>query len=309
MTWDPDNLGTLTGRTYLITGANAGIGYFAADQLLRAGADVIVAGRNPAKLDAAVAALSASATVSAAEIGKLHIDTSSIESSVKAAAEITGRGTGLDGLILNAGLVHGPKARTVTPEGHELFFATNILGHFTFVGSILGALTGAAPHIVWLGSSTAIKGEYPFTDPELADAAAEYKPMKVYAHSKAATTMVGAEAARRLAKAGSPIVSVIAHPGYALGGRGPIDPGVNEPTLKERIVDTLQAPFSQTKELGAHALVRALLDPQVTGGEFVGPKGYKGPTRIGEAPKYTTDQAAAGRLWEHLEKVTGVIWP
>ena len=172
----------------------------ATDQAQLAYADVIVAGRNPAKLDDAISALSASAKVPAAGIGKLRIDTSSIESSTKAAAEITGRGIELDGLILNAGLVHGPKTRTVTPEGHELFFATNILGHFAFVGSILDSLTGAAPHIVWLGSSTAIKGEYSFTDPELADAAAEYKPMKVYAHSKAATTMVGAEAARRFAK-------------------------------------------------------------------------------------------------------------
>ena len=63
MTWDPAHIGDLTGRTYLITGANGGIGYFAADQLLHAGADVIVAGRNPAKLDAAIAALSASAKV------------------------------------------------------------------------------------------------------------------------------------------------------------------------------------------------------------------------------------------------------
>ena len=110
--------------------------------------------------------------------------------------------------------------------------------------------------------------------------------------------MVGAEAARRFAAAGSSLVSVIAHPGYALGGRGPVGPGINEPTVKERIVDTLQASFSQTKELGAHALVRAAVDPAVAGGQFVGPKGYKGPTQIGEAPKYTTDQAAADRLWE-----------
>lgn len=116
MTWDPTQIGDLRGRTYLITGANGGIGYFAADQLLRAGADVIVAGRNPAKLGDAISALSASAKVPAAGIGKLRIDTSSIESSTKAAAEITGRGIELDGLILNAGLVHGPKTRTVTPR-------------------------------------------------------------------------------------------------------------------------------------------------------------------------------------------------
>ncbi|HMS73997.1 MAG: SDR family NAD(P)-dependent oxidoreductase [Gordonia sp.] len=308
MTWDPAHIGDLTGRTYLITGANGGIGYFAADQLLHAGADVIVAGRNPAKLDAAIAALSASAKVPAAGIRTLRIDTSSVASSKRAADDIIESGTRLDGLILNAGLVKGPKTRTVTDEGHELLFATNILGHFAFVGSVLGELAEAA-HIVWLGSSTAIKGDYDFTDPELDRAAASYKPMKVYAHSKAATTMVGAEAARRFAAAGSSLVSVIAHPGYALGGRGPVGPGINEPTVKERIVDTLQASFSQTKELGAHALVRAAVDPAVAGGQFVGPKGYKGPTQIGEAPKYTTDQAAADRLWKHLEKATGVIWP
>lgn len=52
-----------------------------------------------------------------------------------------------------------------------------------------------------------------------------------------------------------------------------------------------------------------VIDPQVTGGQFVGPKGYKGPTQIGEAPPYTTDQAADDRLWAHLEKATGVTWP
>ena len=67
--------------------------------------------------------------------------------------------------------------------------------------------------------------------------------------------------------------------------------------MKERIVDTLQASFSQTKELGAHALVRAAVDPAVAGGQFVGPKGYKAPPRSAKHRKYTTDQAAADRLW------------
>ncbi len=303
-TWNPTNIGDLEGRTYLVTGANGGIGYHASAQLLRAGAAVIMAARNPDRLDAAVNAICSADPSAADRIQRLCIDISSVSSSIAAAEHVAS--SSLNGLLLNAGLVKGPKTRTVTPEGHELLFATNILGHFAFAGTILSRLSGESPRIVWMGSSTAIKGHYDFTDPEVSTG---YAPMKAYANSKAATTMVGVEAHRRLRNAGSPVVSVIAHPGYSLGGRGPRVSGVNEPSLGQRVMDTLQSPFSQTKEQGAHAPVRALVDPAVRGAEFVGPDGYKGPTVRADAPAYTTDEAAGRRLWEYLEGATNTVWP
>ncbi|MCB0910996.1 MAG: SDR family NAD(P)-dependent oxidoreductase [Propionibacteriaceae bacterium] len=302
--WDPQHIGDLTGRTYLVTGANGGIGYYASAQLLEAGASVILAGRNPAKLDAAAAALVTSGAAPD-RVQRVAIDTSSI-ASARAAASGLDNSIALDGILLNAGLVKGPASRTLTSEGHELLFATNIAGHFAFVGSALPRLGGEAPRIVWMGSSTAIKGDYDFTDPE---SASNYAPMRAYAGSKAAATMVGVEAQQRLAAVGSPVLSVIAHPGFSVGGRSPRVPGVNEPTLRERVTATLVAGMSQTKEQGAHAPVRALTDAAVHGGEFVGPDGYKGPTRRGAAPGYTTDRAAGARLWTYLESATGVSWP
>lgn len=303
-TWDPRHIGDLQGRTYLVTGANGGIGYHASEQLLQAGAAVIMAARNPGRLDAAVNAIRTANPNVADRVQRLRIDTSRVASSIKAAEAV--EAASLNGLLLNAGLVKAPKTRTVTLESHELVFATNILGHFTLAGKLLPRLTGESPRLVWMGSSTAIKGDYDFTDPEMVTG---YAPMKAYANSKAATTMVGVEAQRRLADAGSPVISVIAHPGYSLAGRGPFVPGVNEDAVGQRIIDTLQAPFSQTKEQGANAPVRALVDPAVRGGEFVGPDGYKGPTAIADAPAYTTNEKAGDRLWEYLEDATEVVWP
>lgn len=302
--WNPEQIGDLGGRTYLVTGANGGIGYHATVQLLSAGATVIMAARSANRLDAAIAALTTGDANFADRIRRLNVDTSSIASSLAAADQVDTEH--IDGLLFNAGLVKGPKTRTLTAEGHELLFATNAIGHFALAGSLLSRLVGVAPRIVWLGSSTAIKGNYDFADPEFASG---YAPMKAYSQSKAAVTVVGVEAQRRLTDAGSSVSSVIAHPGYALGGRGPRIPGVNEPGPGRRIADTLQAPLSQTKEQGAHSLVRALTDPHVRGGEFVGPAGYKGPTQRAAAPEYTSDRAMGARLWNYLETTTGVVWP
>jgi NAD(P)-dependent dehydrogenase (short-subunit alcohol dehydrogenase family) len=302
--WNLQQVGDLRGRKYLVTGANGGIGYYVAAQLLDAGAALIMAGRNPKKIDAASDTLVASGH-DARRIEQLVIDTSSIASSKAAAAQLDQSMT-LDGIVLNAGLVRGPKQRKVTDEGHELLFATNLVGHFAFVGSVLPKLKGISPRVVWMGSSTAFRGSYDFTDPE---STTDYAPMKTYAFSKAAVTMVAVEAERRLSTADSAVTSVIAHPGYSLGGRSPRISGVNEPTAMQRILDTLQAPLSQTKEEGAHSAVRALVDPLVKGAQLVGPAGYRGPTRLLQAPEYTQNREAGERLWNYLENATGVNWP
>src|SRR5687767_13795279 len=119
----PWQLPDLSGRTYLVTGATAGLGFFSSDQLARAGAHVIVTGRNPNKLAVAKAALRA--RVPEASLETLLLDTSKLGSVRAAAATARARGR-LDGLLLNAGMVHPPKLRE-TADGNELVFATNVL--------------------------------------------------------------------------------------------------------------------------------------------------------------------------------------
>jgi len=307
VTWDPRSLPDLTGRVYLVTGSNAGLGYFASEQLVRAGARVIMSARHPNRLSAARAAIRRRVPDAAPDATEpLILDTSNLGSVRSAAASVRGRG-GLDGVLLNAGIVHAPKARETTIDGHEVVFATNALGHFALAGELLTALAAASGRMVWVGSMSTALTPYDPVDPQLSE---NYSAWRAYVQSKVATTSFGFEADRRLREAGIPVESVVAHPGYATGGRTPGIVGVNEPSRAKRFADNLQAVAAQSKEHGAWPLVRALADPAIEGGEFWGPRsGSRGEPRRQTAAKVTRDPEIAARLWSFAEAATGVAWP
>ena len=309
--WDPRHLPDLTGRRYLITGANAGLGYFSAEQLVGAGAHVIMTGRSPNRLAAAHAAIerrvldvSAGGT-GAGSVETLLLDTSNLGSVRAAAATARARGP-LHGLILNAGMVHPPKKRQ-TVDGHEVVFATNVLGHYALAGELLQNLAVVGGRMVWLGSIAASLGDYDPRDPDLIEG---YSAWRAYAQSKVATTAVGFEADRRLREHGVPVASVVAHPGYSTSGRTAGIRGVNEPSRLTRFADNLQAPLTQSKEHGAWPVVRAVADPAVHGGEFWGPRLLAhGAPRRATPSKLARDPELAGRLWAFCEGAARVRWP
>lgn len=306
--WDPRRLPDLSGRTYLITGSNAGLGFFASEQLFRAGAHVIMTGRNPNRLATARAAITRRIpdAPAAAVLETLLLDTSNLGSIRAAAATARGRKR-IHGLLLNAGIVHPPKERTTTADGHETVFATNVLGHFALAGELLPALASARGHMVWVGSMATALWKYDPVDPQLVEG---YTGWRAYVQSKVATAALGFEADRRLRDAGIPVASVVAHPGYATSGRTPGIRGVNEPTRRTRFADNLQAAITQSKEHGAWPLVRALVDPATQGGEFWGPRfTTHGEPRLATPSKITEDPEIAERLWDVCERATGVRWP
>ena len=307
MTWDPRSLPDLSGRVYLVTGSNAGLGYFASEQLVRAGAKVLMSGRHPNRLSAARAAIRRRVPNAAADATEpLILDTSNLGSVRSAAASVRGRG-GLDGVLLNAGIVHAPRSRETTIDGHEVVFATNALGHYALGGELLTALAAGAGRRVWVGSLSTALTPYDPVDPELTE---RYSAWRAYVQSKVATAALGFEADRRLRAAGVPVDSVVAHPGYSTGGRTPGIAGVNEPSRAKRFRDNLQAAFAQSKEHGAWPLVRALVDPEVEGGEFWGPKtGSRGMPRRQKPSKITSDREVAARIWGVAAAATGVKWP
>ncbi|WP_228479385.1 SDR family NAD(P)-dependent oxidoreductase [Microbacterium atlanticum] len=307
MTWDPRSLPDLAGRVYLVTGSNTGLGYFASEQLVRAGARVIMSARHPNRLSGARAAIRRRVPDAATDgTDPLILDTSNLGSVRSAAASIRGRG-GLDGVLLNAGIVHPPKLRQTTIDGHEVVFATNALGHFALAGELLTALADAAGRMVWVGSMSTSLTPYDPVDPQLAEG---YSAWRAYVQSKVATAALGFEADRRLRAAGADVRSIVAHPGYSIGGRTPGIVGVNEPSRAKRFRDNLQAGIAQSKERGAWSLVRALTDPGVEGGEYWGPRsGSRGEPRRQTAAKITRDPGVGARLWDVAERATGVRWP
>jgi NAD(P)-dependent dehydrogenase (short-subunit alcohol dehydrogenase family) len=299
----PWQLPDLSGRTYLVTGATAGLGFFSSDQLARAGAHVIVTGRSPNKLAVAKAALRA--RVPEASLETLLLDTSKLGSVRAAAATVRARGR-LDGLLLNAGMVHPPKFRE-TADGNELVFATNVLGHFALAGELLQPLAAATGRMVWVGSVSTSLWRYDPVDPQLVDG---YTPWRAYVQSKIATTALGLEADRRLRDADVPVTSVVAHPGYSKGGRTAGIRGINEPSRAKRFFDNLQSPIAQSKEAGAASLVRALTDPDIQGGEVWGPRFLvRGVPHRATPAALTENPEVMARLWRTCEEAMGVRWP
>jgi NAD(P)-dependent dehydrogenase (short-subunit alcohol dehydrogenase family) len=301
-----------TGRTILVTGTTGGIGFFASLQLAQAGARVVVTGRNPERIAAALRGIRHLSP--GADVLGHRIDTAELESIPDAVAAILeATGGQLHGLITNAGITMPPKAREVTDEGHERIIATNALGHFVLGASVLTTLAASAresdrhARIVWLGSLSTAMGRYDPVDLELERG---YTAWRAYVQSKVVVQALGFEAAGRLAAHGIPVDSVVAHPGYALGGRDRRIPGINEPTKRERFIDELQASFTQSKERGAWPIVHAMASPEVHTGEFWGPAAWiKGTPKQASPAPLTTDPGIRGRIWRDCVEATGVDWP
>lgn len=305
-TWSPADLPPLDGKRFLITGATRGLGYFSSEQLARAGATVLMTGKDPNRLRRARMTLQKRVPEASARVKTLLLDTRNL-GSIRSAAASAVADAPIDAVLLNAGIVHPPKRREVTTDGHELVFATNVLGHFVLCAELLPTLAETEGRMVWVGSiSTAIA----LRSIRDIDFRRGYRPWRAYVQSKLAATLLGLEAARRLAQADVPVASVVAHPGYSLGGRTATLAGIHEPSKTNRLTARLQSPIAQSKERGAWSLVRAAADPLVEAGEFWGPGMItKGSPTLGNPTRKARNRKDAEELWRVCEAATGAHWP
>ncbi|MEO7017300.1 MAG: SDR family NAD(P)-dependent oxidoreductase [Leifsonia sp.] len=301
MSWDPEALPRADGKTVVVTGANAGVGYFTSEQLARAGAHVILACRSPERAEAAISAIRR--RVPGASVEAMPLDVADRPSIDAAAAALVDRER-LDVLVLNAGIVHPPRQRATDAYGNELLLATNVLGHFRLTALLLPVLarTGGA-RIVSLGSMATRLARFPLDDLHLTDS---YSSWNAYARSKIALQAFGFELDKRMRAAGTPVSSIVVHPGYSTSGRTPGIRGVNQPSRLTRFADNLQAAWTQGKDQGAWSTVRASLDPDAHGGQYYGPHRLtKGAPVLTRATRTTRSARVGARLWPLLEEYSG----
>ncbi|OON82422.1 SDR family NAD(P)-dependent oxidoreductase [Streptomyces tsukubensis] len=290
------------GRTFMVTGGNAGIGYFVAEQLAASGATVWMSSRDAGRGEAA--AESIRTRVPGARVSHFRLDLADL-SSLKASVEALGADR-LDAVVYNAGVALDDPPRRETKDGHELMFGTNHLGHFALTRWLAPLLRAApAARVVTVGSFAAKSERLDLDDPESTE---DYRPKRTYGRSKLAQTHFGFELDRRVRASGGTLLSVVAHPGGALDGLTPARPRVHVTTGGERLRALPAGLLLQGKEAGARPVVRAVLDPEVRGGELYGPRvfGLRGLPRPEPVKGHFADAAVAARLWEISSAMAGV---
>ncbi|OLE36340.1 MAG: short-chain dehydrogenase [Actinobacteria bacterium 13_1_20CM_3_68_9] len=295
--WSADQIADQAGRTAVVTGANSGLGLVTARELARGGASVVLACRNVQKGDAAAAKIRAA--VPGAQLQVSELDLSSL-ASVRQFARTLEVGE-VAVLINNAGIMMPPQQQTA--DGFELQFGTNHLGHFALTGLLLERLGRAeAPRVVTVSSLEHKSGHVHFDDLQLIHG---YTPRKAYRQSKLANAVFGLELDRRLRAAGSPVVSVLAHPGYSdtnLQSTGPTG-------IMKAFLAVGNRVFAQNAEQGALPTLYAATGPDVQGGDYYGPDGFQElrgrPTKV-KVIAEGRDPAVGRRLWEVSEELTGV---
>lgn len=287
-------------QTILITGANGNIGGAAAIALAKRGARVVLLGRSPDKLKAKadsirVALSEARIDCQDMDIAMLVVDFSDMESVRHAAAEAMNRFPMINGLILSVGTIvqNGPK---ILPSGHEVMFATNVMGPFLFTRLLLERMQqsdGLVLHV--------IAPFYKEIDWDDIESIKNHKTGTAFNRTKTCNRVIAAELARRYA---GKISSVAFNPTYVIDK--------TDPELKKRWPTGFMGFFWRMMTI-------FLAKPPAVAGESIANLmlSYKDRSAINRAlfkldkrvkkpDKAMNDEVLGKRLWDELDLLTGL---
>lgn len=307
--WTIENIPDQTGRTAIVTGANSGIGYEAAKALAGKGAHVILAVRSADKGQRALENIRANHPEASLEM--MLLDLADLNSIGEFSNNYCQRNDKLDLLINNAGVMAIPYRETVS--GFEMQFGTNHLGHFALTGRLLEALLSTpGSRVVTVSSTLHQSGSMNFED---LMGRQNYDKRAAYAQSKLANLLFAYELDRRLKAIGnngsgktSPI-SLGVHPGYADTNLQEVGPKMEGSTVGRVVMEIANSLFAQSAAMGALPTLYGATEPDLQGGEYIGPsgflgmRGYPAPT---QSSQRSHNQEDAARLWQVSEDLTGV---
>jgi NAD(P)-dependent dehydrogenase (short-subunit alcohol dehydrogenase family) len=302
--WTVNDIPPQTGKLAIVTGATGGLGFETALGLAQAGAEVVLAGRNPEKGRIAVESIMRS--LPSAKAAFEMLDLASLMSVRAFAEQMIARGKPLDLLINNAGVMDLP-TRGLTEDGFEIQFGTNHLSHFALTGWLLPLLRSArSARVVNVSSLAHRGGEIDFDNLQ---AERSYRSWSAYQQSKLANLLFTFELQRRSDTHGWGLMSNAAHPGYArtdLIANGPGTKGVRG------MLSKILRPLSHSAADGALPTLFAATSVEAERMGYYGPKGFyelKGPVAPAYVAPQARDETSARKLWEVSEKLTGVQCP
>ena len=282
-------MGTMSGKTCLVTGATSGIGEQTALQLATLGATVIIAARDAAR--GAAASEQIRQQVPLAQVETVTADLSSLAQVRQLAEEIRARYDRLDVLVNNAGVIS--VHHQLTADGLETTFATNHLGPFLLTNMLRGLLERSAPARVVTVSSAAHKQvqTIPWDDLPRGTPA---RQGQAYPLSKLLNILFTVELAKRLT--GTGVAANCLHPGFVRTALGRDVTGVAGAAVR------LAVRFVPGPARGAQTSVYLASSPEVaevTGGYFI-------RCQPAEPSALAGDTQAAARLWALSEELAGL---
>ena len=275
-------------KTAIITGASSGLGLETTKALVSQGFRVVMVSRGEAKL------LEAANLIRQihpdAEISEHVVDISNLDQVRNFAKSIDGD---VDLLMNNAGVM-GPDF-SLSIEGIESQMATNHVGHFLLTKLLWQNLEQAAgPRVISLSSVVHRRGNLKSLDLEILKGANRnsYDRWQRYADTKLACLFFARELDIRAKQAGSKVLSIAAHPGWAITG------------LQDNFPNRFDA-FAQSATEGAQSQIAAA-HWDLTGGEFVGPsRELWGKPKLIKGSSHSRDLEVAKRLWLLTEELIG----
>tara|TARA_R110002072_G_scaffold160873_2_gene312347 strand:+ start:18273 stop:19220 length:948 start_codon:yes stop_codon:yes gene_type:complete len=302
--WTPERLGSLPGKTYVITGANAGAGFEATRTLLTKGAKVVMMNRNAEKSAAAIETLKQEFG-NDADVNFVRLDLAVLDSVREAASELLDTVPQIDALICNAAIAQVAK-QELTVDGFESQLGVNHFGHFLLCGLLFDRIEQSRGRIVVVGSNAYKMGlkKIQFEDLNFDQ---NYTAWNAYAQSKLAQMMFAYELQRRVEAAGKHVQVRVCHPGASRTNL------LNETaSLPMKLLWKLISPFiAQSAERGSWPEVMCATE------ESLKPQALYGPTkraetvgRVGECPlePLALNQEAATQLWALSEQKTCFNW-
>lgn len=301
--WSTTDIPSQDGKFVVVTGANSGIGWHTALELARSAAEVVLTARSAAKGQEAVQRIHEQLPLAKVRFEILDL------ASLRSVREFAGRilnAPKLDLLVNNAGVMAVPERR-LTEDGFELQLGTNYLGPFALTLLLIPLLRRApSPRVTTISSIAANLGlrRINFDDMQWERS---YGPWKAYCQSKLADLLFALELGRRCTAAGIPLLSNAAHPGFARTNLQTSGPGRPLNVLEKAVASFA----SQDAAHGALPTLRAATEHNAQQGSYHGPQRFfqmKGDPVVISDPKPVRDEAAARRLWEVSEKLTGVSW-
>jgi len=291
--WTVDEIPSdLSGKTVLITGATAGIGFEAARVFASRKCNLILACRTPDKMTAVAATFKEDG---AAKVDEFVCDLSDLESVRACASNVLASSPTIDVLLLNAGRGHG---------NVEICMTSNHLGHFLLTGLIFSSLAPDARIISVSSIAHDISKPIPWDK-----ISADNNDSESYGYSKLANLLFVEELNRLLVLKASSIIATGAHPGCT---QSEFITKMDVPGFVKRILSYAMSFLAQPTAHGAWPMLMAATDPEITRDSYYGPgkdswiiKEWSGPPiRNARKGKALADKAAAETCWKESERIT-----